>query len=306
MAIITHKRPAGLAQLLRSLAVQKPSPQRPFEVSILVVDNDAQRSAEPVVRETARAYPSIPFDYVVEGRQGIPFARNRALLSAGPTAQFMAFIDDDELAPETWLDEHLAALRSTGSDCAWGPVRPIFPEDANGILARSGVFDRSRPQAGLKDGQALPLAATDNVLFSLPAIRQAGLRFDESLRYSGGSDLVFFKTAARLGLTICWAKNAYVTETVAAKRMTLRYLLLRQYRTGNTFVKSNIFDFGSPAFPKYLATSLGFLTIGILTLAYPFRAHTRMEGLVRIMNGMGILGALLGLTVDEYAARRLT
>ena len=151
----------------------------------------------------------------------------------------------------------------------------------------------------------IAIAVVVNVLFALASIRTLGLKFDERMRFTGGSDLAFFKAAARAGLKIHWAKKAYVQEFVPQRRVTLHYLLLRQYRTGNTFVASNIFDFKSWRRTKYTAAALGFLVIGILTLVYPIYTTTRAEGLVRIMNGLGIIGGLLGAQVLEYAPSRL-
>lgn len=305
VAIITYKRLDGLADLLASLSAQRQSPDRPFEMSIMVVDNDSERSAQETVRKFVLGHPDIKVTYLVEKVQGIPFARNRALISAGSSEQYMAFIDDDEFASEYWLDELLTVLYATGCDCVWGPVRPIFPDDAKGMLFRSGVFDRSNPQQGLDDRQALPLAATDNVMISLSAFRKTGIIFDEGMRFTGGSDLAFFKAAAGRGLKICWAKNAHVYERVHPQRVTVRYLLSRQYRVGNTFVKANVFGIESFKILIYTVFSLGFVLVGMLTLVFPIRTSTRAEGIVRIMNGIGIMGGLLGFTFHEYAPKRL-
>lgn len=46
-----------------------------------MVDNDDTRSAEPVVRRHA-AGASLPIEYVLKPRRGIPFARNAAMDAA--------------------------------------------------------------------------------------------------------------------------------------------------------------------------------------------------------------------------------
>lgn len=91
VAVCTHARTAMLVRALDSLAAQ-----RPAVPEILVVDNappdDATRDLV-----TAR-YPAVR--YLREPVQGLDFARNRALASAG--GDVVAFLDDDAVADAGW------------------------------------------------------------------------------------------------------------------------------------------------------------------------------------------------------------
>src|SRR5690349_10462023 len=98
VCVCTYKRPYYLAFLLTRLAAQDTGGV--FTYSIVVIDNDHTRSAEPVV--AAFAHESrIDITYLVEPRQNIALARNMAVHNA--RGEFLAFIDDDEFPSQEWL-----------------------------------------------------------------------------------------------------------------------------------------------------------------------------------------------------------
>jgi succinoglycan biosynthesis protein ExoM len=82
-------------------------------------------------------------------------------------------------------------------------------------------------------GQVLERAATNNTLVDLRwlAAQPEPLRFDERLRYTGGSDTEFFHRLVKSGGVIKWVSDAEVTEEVPAARMTMRWQVNRKTRT---------------------------------------------------------------------------
>src|SRR5579863_10413038 len=94
VCIATHRRNLGLEKLLASLASQKGA----SAFDIVVVDNDREKSAEPIAFSFR---DKVPLTYLVEPVRGIARARNRAVaISRSP---FLAFIDDDEWAMPEWI-----------------------------------------------------------------------------------------------------------------------------------------------------------------------------------------------------------
>src|SRR5262245_23547681 len=93
VCICTYRRPELLGRLLRELAMQETGGL--FTYSVIVVDNDRAETARPVVAAAIIESFPVPITYCVEPRQSIARARNRAVATA--TADFIAFIDDDEL-----------------------------------------------------------------------------------------------------------------------------------------------------------------------------------------------------------------
>ena len=89
-------------------------------IELVVVDNDQTPSAEPLTTALAAEAP-FPVIYVHEPEPGVANARNAALEQA--SGDFIAFLDDDEEAPEGWLAALLAAQQRFAADVVFGPVR---------------------------------------------------------------------------------------------------------------------------------------------------------------------------------------
>lgn len=307
VGIVTFKRREGLLNLIHGLANQNAHPDRPFDLSIVVIDNDANQTARPVVEAVSTAFESIEIQYVVEPRLGIPIARNRVLESLPLDADAVCFLDDDEIPSENWLDAMLNTWLNSDADCVWGPVRPIFPTGTRKAFVQSGAFDRSRAQlAMLNDGDAIAVASTDNVLLDPKKIRQLGLYFNEDLRFTGGTDLVFFKEAVRRGAKIRWSSLAIVSELVPSSRLNWKYIIKRQYRVGNSYFLSNLLDFPGAVRLSYPGIGLVFMLWGLFELVFTLNMGKRLDGLIRMLNGCGMIGAAAGLVIQEYAPERLS
>ena len=98
VCVCTYKRTRYLAYLLERLSAVDTGDL--FTYSIVVVDNDRSRSAEPVVASFEEV-SSLYVQYLVEPRQNIALARNMAVRTG--RGEFIAFIDDDEYPAEDWL-----------------------------------------------------------------------------------------------------------------------------------------------------------------------------------------------------------
>jgi glucosyl-dolichyl phosphate glucuronosyltransferase len=92
--IVTRNRAGWLKEALESLVKQKRQPDE-----VIIVDN---ASADDT-KQTALAFTSsLNLKYLYEPTRGIPFARNAGISNA--TSDIIAFIDDDCVADENWLD----------------------------------------------------------------------------------------------------------------------------------------------------------------------------------------------------------
>ena len=98
IAICTRDRPEGLAVLLESISNQEYQ-----RIRVLVVDNaPTDDSSRRVVLAAARRH-ALEFDYVVEPRPGLSWARNRAIDTSD--GEVIAWIDDDERCDRWWTAE---------------------------------------------------------------------------------------------------------------------------------------------------------------------------------------------------------
>ena len=139
VCICTFKRQAFLENLLRKLESQRTD--NLFEYDVVVADNDAGRSAEPVVRALAGS-SSLKITYCAEPVANIALARNAALANA--RGNFIAFIDDDEFPTAEWLYQLFHARDAHRVDGVLGPVLPHFMQEPHSWLEKGKFFDRTR------------------------------------------------------------------------------------------------------------------------------------------------------------------
>lgn len=219
ICVCTFKRPELLRRLLGAVPALRT--EGVLTYSVVIADNDRERSAEAVVREFA-ASAAFRVTYCSEPRQNIALARNKTLEHA--EGDFIAFIDDDEYPSAEWLVELLGALRAHNADGVLGPVRPHFEETPPDWAVRGGFFERPRHRTGYRMG--LKEARTGNLLFARRMIDGVSPVFREQFG-SGGEDVDFFRRMMEQGRVFIWCDEAPVFESVPASRANRRYLLRR-------------------------------------------------------------------------------
>lgn len=227
ICIATYHRPEQLAETLKSLPQNMPEP---YEGEIRVVDNDAGRSAESVVRAFA-TQSRIPTHYTVEPRQNIAWARNKAI-EMGP-ADLVIFIDDDEIASRDWLNHLIQAVQETHADTVIGPVIGMLPDTAPSWCSQGKWYDKPVPSGnGPMDWSG---TRTSNTLVRGRWFYKHQLRFDPGYGRSGGSDVALFRQIAEQGGRFHAASEAVVYEHVEPYRARLNWLLKRFYRGGMVY-----------------------------------------------------------------------
>ena len=117
ICIATFRRQELLRELLVGLAQLTFHKARKPHIQIVVVDNDELASAEEICDDVSIPWP---IKYVVEPRRGITHARNRTIAEVS-SADFVAFIDDDEIPSAHWLDELLWAQEKFSADVVPAP-----------------------------------------------------------------------------------------------------------------------------------------------------------------------------------------
>jgi succinoglycan biosynthesis protein ExoM len=229
ICIATCRRPQGLRDLLegidRQVYTRGPMP----ELRVIVVENGVPADAREVC---AAMRPSWEWrvHYENEPRVGIPYVRNRAVRCAGSWAEFVVFIDDDEVPEPCWLDELLRVQRAFKADVVAGPVLRRMQGPIPDWIER-GHFFRPTPRS---TGTLRAMAGTGNTLVR-KAVCDAVGEFDERFATSGGEDTHFFLRVRLHGYTIVWASEAIVHEDVPPGRATVGWFLRRSFRVGNTW-----------------------------------------------------------------------
>lgn len=224
ICVCTFRR-RELADTLRSLAAMD-LPEG-YRIGIVVADNDEVPSASPLVSELAQELP-LPIRYVHCPARNISLARNACLDASA--ADFVAFIDDDEMATGAWLRRLVETAQATSADVVLGPVKARYGAGAPGWM-QVGDFHSTYPvfvQGEIRTGY------TCNALLRMGSPSIAGRRFSLACGQSGGEDTEFFDQVHGAGGRIAYAAEAWVEEPVPSSRASFGWLTKRRFRVGQT------------------------------------------------------------------------
>jgi succinoglycan biosynthesis protein ExoM len=226
VCITTFRRTSLLQRALEGVSRLKFRQVAAPEIEVIVVDNDPSLSASGVCKSPSQ---SGLVRYVAEPRRGIVHVRNRAIAEASGS-EFLAFLDDDEVPCEMWLDELLATQEKFSADVVAGPTRPVYEQDLPEWIKRGSFFERPRYDTGT----SLKFCASGNVLLRTEVFLNVG-KFDDNFQLTGGEDTQFFLRVRRAGYKIVWSNEAVAWETVPKDRATLKWIVRRGYQSGNTW-----------------------------------------------------------------------
>ncbi len=284
VCIPTFRRPELLGMCLDALQNQDTSG---FTFSVVIVDNDRERSAERVVQDRS-GRTSLEIRYEVEPEQNISLSRNRAVAAA--EGDLIAFIDDDEIPDSSWLRELSDSCTRYAADGVLGPVLPQYEGIPPRWLERSGLCIRESFPTGtiLKNAKHM---RTGNVLLRRSMMNGSGPPFDPGLGRSGGEDVDFFIRMLRENRTFVWCDEARVHELVPLERQKKSYYLRRACMRGvNTAGREPLMSLGT-------LRSLAAVTVYTAGLPFFFLAgqHLFMKNLVRNCDHVSKLLAHAGI-----------
>jgi succinoglycan biosynthesis protein ExoM len=283
VCICTFRRPALLLRLLEALTHQRTEGR--FTFSVVVTDNDPERSAQALVGAFADR-STMPLAYSAEPRMNIALARNEALRHA--TGDFVAFIDDDEFPQPDWLMTMLATCERFQAAGVLGPVRPHFDKAPPRWIVKGHFFERpEHPTGRVMDWEE---SRTGNLLFRRSIVAGQAEVFREEFG-TGGEDKDFFMRMTRQGHVFRWCNEAVAYETVPPARWTRAYMLRRALLRGNNILKH----------PGQQLTLLGksMVAVPVYTVMLPFALllgqHVFMKCCIRFCDHAGRLLGALGL-----------
>ena len=299
VCIASVGRPS-LADLLASLAEQ----QLPDDVAcrVVVVDDSDHQGLSLPPRRT-----DLQVEVIAGPRLGIPQARNASIdvaLSREP--DWIAFVDDDEVVPPTWLGDLLEEAKYFSADVVTGPVIHELPRDAPGWARTSTSF----ATMSLPRGTSLTSCATNNTLARAGLFRQ--LRFDSRLATAGGSDIELFRRAADSGARIIWTDRVAVREHVDPARLSVKWVLRRRLRVGSVEAQLAIDSARrtersvAGATVARVCRGFAFGIRGVLRIAHAvITRHSGrcVDGARDLAYGVGSLLGLFGWRLTEYGSR---
>jgi succinoglycan biosynthesis protein ExoM len=249
---------------IRSLLAQQGI--APSEIEIIVADDDPSLSAQEVVRDLATT-ALIPVRYVECAARNISICRNTCLKNS--KGDWIAFIDDDQVAEPTWLQRMLSAADEFGADAVKSYVRGVCPLATPDWIRAGAPYTYDYGETGTE----IRFAHTCGILFrrDFPGARE--LLFDATLGRTGGEDSEFFLRFRELGGKIISCRSAVASEIVSMERVTPRYLQRRCRRHGH--IQGRILFTNEPLVGRSLSISKS--VIGV-ALTFPYAAVRPLAG----------------------------
>ena len=298
VCIATYRRNDQLHEILGDLTRQTVLPDQ-----VVVVDNDGEGGARAVVEQHRASGAPFRIDYAVQPERNIARTRNRTVELA--EGQWLAFVDDDERAPETWLQRLLEAADKYQAHGVLSPVEPRLPANAPEWLRRGRFYDFPHQP----EGAIVPLNRMrfGNVLLRGEWLRQEPGPFDERYRLATGEDGDLLVRLVHKGAKIVWSEAAPVFEPVEPGRMSLRWLLRRAYSGGQEFAQQTlqgkyapISRLGHVVFFIRVAVQL-LIAFVLALLSLPAGRHRAAGWLITAWANLGKLAAFGSRPLQTYS-----
>ncbi len=297
LCIATYRRAERLEALLDDLVKQCHAP-----LEVVVVDNDGAGSARAVVERRRASGAPFPIHYDIQPVKNISLTRNRTVALA--SGNWIAFIDDDERAPVTWLQQLAETVVRFKADGALGPVEPVIPAEAPAWIRRGRFYHWAR----MKTGTLIPVNKLrfGNVLLRTALLRDTPAPFDPNYGLTGGEDGDLLGRLAQRGARLVWCDEAIVYEPVEPARLSLRWLLLRALRGGQDFARHRLTGRFGPMssmgrarlFLRALAQSA--LAAGFALVSWPRGRHHAVYWLLKASANVGKMSIFVGWHYREY------
>ncbi len=297
IAISTYRRPELLRALLDSIARQRFAGEAP-EITISIADNSSDLEGMAVAREVA---PSFRWPILIdhEPQPGIATTRNRTVRLLGDQ-DAIVFIDDDETASPEWLDRLVRTAVDFDADVVSGPVLPRFSQPPPAWVVTGRFYERPRHRTGTITGTT----ATSNLLVRGLVFDELGDPwFDPSLGLIGCDDTHFLERAQRRGHPSVWCDEATVSETFPPERVSVRWLVQRQFRGGNSYViVQRMVAPGWRTTAQIIAKASIRTVVSVAALPVAaLRPVSRVWALRSIATGVGQLAGYVNVRYAEYA-----
>jgi len=297
ICIPTYKRPVMLKKLVASISECNFSPELIKNVSINVMDNDGDRSAEKLVQEMSVEFRNrFSIRYHNHSAKGISNVRNKLIEEAFLlNPDFIVFIDDDEYVTPEWLNELIKTINTHNSEAARGPVLAMIEGEVSPYVAY--WFKREQHA----DGARLDSLKTGNLVLRCSSLQKLDLWFDPRFNIIGSGDNYFGVQFLKKGASIYWAAKAVAYENIPAKRASLNWLVKRVYRYASTYMYVLKLEKQYFAVLKKILVSCVYVISGILGLVLLLLpVKMKYWGVLKLTEGVGGFSGIFNMMYKEY------
>jgi glycosyltransferase involved in cell wall biosynthesis len=216
ITICTYNRAEYLKNALASLAKQSLAKE---SYEVVVINNNSSDETESVSLSFEKNNPEINFQYVIERRQGLSFARNRGIEVA--SGDYIAFIDDDAIANTNYAASIVEALDTYQDFSALGgKVIPFYDAGVElkwlskyvwGMVAKVDLGEQVKPFT-----KKYPAGC--NMVFRKSIFEEIGL-FDTELA-NRCDDRYIFSQVKKYGLKVLYDPGVKVEHYIPEQRVT--------------------------------------------------------------------------------------
>lgn len=237
--IPTFHRLQGAKNAVESIFAQENAPK----YEIILVDNDKDESAKSIAEELKKRADelSIKFIYTNEPKAGVANARNKALNFAN--GEYIAFLDDDEVAFSNWLAALYKTAIETKANVVFGPIEARLNEGSDEphdyfqtFFSRLDIWN---------EGIITQHYGCGNSLMHHKSVFKNPNPFNPITNETGGEDDLLFREVEADGGIFAWSKSAWVYEDVPRRRASYSYLTPRAFAYGHN-TTSQCFDKNNP------------------------------------------------------------
>ena len=225
VVICTYNNAAGLDRTLHALGRSRPAEGR---WGVLVVDNNSTDETQQVVQRHRRSGALPSLSCVEEPQQGLTWARLRGVTST--TAPWVAFVDDDCIVDERWVERTVAFAQAHPQAGGFGgrvildheqEIRPVL-RGYGWAFAEQELGDEIRPVDCLV-GAGMVLNRT--------ALEESGW-VDEPLlsdrvgqKLVSGGDVELALRVASTGRPLWYVPECEIRHEIPARRTAREYLV---------------------------------------------------------------------------------
>ena len=294
ICVCTHSRAEVLKRLMLSLREIELGAWDSANVELIIIDNNPNSATRDICAQTGSTLP-IHIHYDTEPEPGITYARNRAVAVALERgAQFIAFVDDDDVPRSDWLLRLLERQAVTGADLVFGNW--VLDEQMPEWARESGIFRSPTKNKQEKKGGRYGLpdcASTCNLLVGRDILLRVGAFgpvFSHAFCNSGGEDKDFFIRAHNLGANLASAEKSIIHRIHGPGRYTAVGLFRRGFKNGCSQVSMARYHGDGKRLFKLLSNATAKLLMSLILLPFSIFSKGRfMHCLYRIAKAAGVL-----------------
>ncbi|MEM9551511.1 MAG: glycosyltransferase [Pseudomonadota bacterium] len=300
VAALTRRRPEMVDRLIRSFG-EMTVPEK-CTVQCLIVENDTSPDTCELVTARNPLPNGMELAYVLEPEPGIPFARNRAAREALETgANLLAFVDDDEIVAPDWLARMVYGYRQGRAVLLGGPRRIAPYADgelttlervmhANLTANFADIEERAARTSTVNDTPKVTVF-TNNWLGETTLFSGHDIWFDETMRFTGGTDSKFCAAVKAKNLPVGWVKDAFVYETVTRDRLSFAYQHERSRDQINNLFHQRMSKDPSAQYKMVIRLPVKAIEILVLAISVPL---TRGRTLFKLAKTTGWVAGRVG------------